>query len=80
VALLHCEHQLGGAWAYAPGRWETSDGHVPVRIVWATFMALRLGRARDVLDTARGIGLAMGGEDAGKNIETAFDEAYPGDG
>jgi hypothetical protein len=78
VALFHCEDRLGGSWVHAPGRWATSDGCVPARIVWAYFSALSMGRAVDAITTARGIGLAFGGGDEGARARSAiFDEAYP---
>jgi hypothetical protein len=80
VALLHCEQRLGASWVYAPGRWDTADGCVPVRIAWATFTALAMGRALDALTTARGIGLALGSGDAApRAVEDAFRESYPGE-
>lgn len=87
VALLHCEQRFGGAWVYAPGRWRdgmgdagTLDGCVPVRVVWAYFAAIQMGRAVDVIDTARGIGLAFGGKeesDATRVRTETFNEAFP---
>ena len=78
VALLHCELRLGAQFIYAPGRWDTADGCVPVRVVWAYFAALTMGQALDALTTARGIGLAFGSEDAGAKARlAAFDDAYP---
>ena len=78
VALAHCEARLGAAWVYAPGRWPTADGCVPVRVAWATFQFLGMHRAMDALVTARGIGLAFGTEDAGRRaISQAVDEAFP---
>ena len=78
MAFLHCEQQLGGAWVHAPSRWATSDGCVPVRVVWVYFRTLRMARARHALDTARGIGLAFGSKDDGHRAATAaFDDAFP---
>lgn len=78
VALLHCELRFGAQFIYAPGRWDTEDGCVPVRVVWAYFAALTMGHALDALTTARGIGLAFGSEEAGERARTAaVDEAYP---
>ena len=78
VALLHCELRLGASFAYAPARWKTVDGGVPVRIVWAYFAALSLVRATDALDTARGIGIAFGGDEGIRSAaDTAIDQAYP---
>ena len=79
VALLHCELRYGAAWVYAPGRWPTVDGCVPVRVVWAYFAALAMGRAIDAIDTARGIGLAFAGDESGERLITGvFDDAFPG--
>jgi hypothetical protein len=79
VALFHVEDRLGGSWVHAPGRWDTSDGCAPVRIVWAYFSALSMGRAVDAITTARGIGLAFGSADAegARARSEIFDEAYP---
>jgi hypothetical protein len=79
VALLHCELHpaLGAAWIHQPGRWETTDGCVPVRIVWAYFRAIRMQRALFALDTARGIGLAFAGEEGARVFDAALDEAFP---
>jgi hypothetical protein len=78
VAFLHCEHALGSGWVYAPGRWPTADGCVPVYLVFPYFNALTMGRARDAIDTARGIGLAFGSEEAGDRArDAAFDDAFP---
>lgn len=80
MALFHCEEILTAAWTHAPGRWDTSDGCVPVRVVWATFRALEMARARRALDLARGIGLALGGGEEGAaahRLAVAFDEAFP---
>ncbi len=77
VALLHCEQQLGAAWVYAPGRWGTSDGCVPFRVVWCYFHALDMRRAVTALDTAHGIGLALGGENAQRSFDAASDQAFP---
>ncbi len=78
VAFIQCEQHFGPAWVYAPLRWGTSDGCVPFTVVWAYFAALAMGRARVSIDTARGIGLAFGSEDAGKRAFTAaVDEAFP---
>jgi hypothetical protein len=50
---------------------------VPVRVVWAYFAATGMGRTRDALDTARGIGLALGGKDGGAALRAAQDDAFP---
>ncbi len=78
VALLHCELRLGSAFAYAPERWQTSDGGPPVRIVWAYFGALSMARALDAIDTARGIGIALGGDKTLRSpVDQAIDDAFP---
>jgi len=70
--------RFGAAWVYAPGRWDTVDGCVPVRLVWSYFAAISMGRALDAIDTARGIGLALGSEEAGARVRKAIaDEAFP---
>lgn len=78
VALLHLELRLGASWYHAPGRWDTSDGCVPIRVVWAWFAALDMARALDALDTSHGIGLAFGADEVGRRarMET-FDAAFP---
>ena len=51
---------------------------MPVRVVWAYFRALDMGRAIDALTTARGIGLALGSEDtAQRRVEETLNAAYP---
>lgn len=78
LALLHCETSgLTGAWTFAPGRWDTADGCVPVRVVWATFAMLSAPRARNVIDTVRGIGLAFGGEKSADAFEQIQRDAFP---
>lgn len=78
VAFIHCEQHFGPGWVYAPRRWQTTDGCVPHRIVWAYFSALEMGRARTAQDTARGIGLALGSDDAGQRAwAAAYDDAFP---
>lgn len=74
---MHCEDRLGAAWVYAPGRWNTDDGCVPVRVAWARFMSLGMHRSTDAIDTARGIGLALGGEDGDGAATRAQDDAFP---
>lgn len=79
MALLHCELRFGSAFAYAPARWGTTDGGPPVRIVWAYFAAVAMGRAMDAMDTARGIGLAFT-DPAGaivSPLDAAQNEAFP---
>lgn len=83
VALIHCENHLGASWVCAPERWGaepdgTLDGCVPVRVVWARFASLQMGRAISSMDTARGIGLAFGGQNADKVCQAAIDDAFPG--
>ncbi|HEY9229345.1 MAG TPA: hypothetical protein VIP11_22040 [Gemmatimonadaceae bacterium] len=79
VAFIQCEHQLGGAWVYAPGRWDTSDGCVPVRLVWAYFRALGMARALSAMETAHGIGLAFAGADSAgvRARDETYNDAYP---
>jgi hypothetical protein len=50
---------------------------VPVRVVWAYFRAIRMQRALFALDTARGIGLALSGEDGARAFDATLDEAFP---
>lgn len=84
MALAHCEARLGAAWVCCPARWGrgpdgTLDGCVPVRVVWARFQSLAMHDAKDALETARGINLALSGEDgADVRIRTAA-EVYPSD-
>lgn len=76
VAQVHCESLFGGAWFYAPRRWETADGCVPGRVVWAYWDATHLVRARTALDTAQGINVAMAGE--GETVrDKTFERAFP---
>jgi hypothetical protein len=48
-----------------------------VRLVWAYFSALSALRAREVIDTARGIGLALGGENGAARAEAIQRDAFP---
>lgn len=84
MALFHLETTpgLGSSFIYAPGRWNTSDGCVPVRIAWAYFHALTMPQARDALLLAKGIGLAFAGDPKGgvDPVAKAFDDAYPDGG
>jgi hypothetical protein len=51
---------------------------VPIYLVFPYFNTLGMASARAALDTARGIGLAFGAEDAGQRArDNALDEAYP---
>lgn len=70
------ERAFPGAF-YAPLRWGTPDGCMPFRVCWAYFHALDMGRALEALDTARGIGLAFGGEDGRSAIDDVARTAFP---
>jgi hypothetical protein len=62
---------------YAPGRWDTDDGCVPVRLVWAYFAFIDAARAVDVIDTARGIGLVFGGDKNANAADKINVDAFP---
>lgn len=63
---------------YAPGRWNTADGCMPVQLMWVYWMALQMGQAADALATAQGIGLALGDGPQAESARTAvFATALP---
>jgi hypothetical protein len=63
---------------YAPGRWETVDGWMPVKVLWVYWQALQMGHAATALATAHGIGLAMSdGHEAARAREEALATAFP---
>jgi hypothetical protein len=56
---------------YAPGRWPTDDGCMPVQLCWVYWQALQMGQASDALATAQGIGLALGDGHQAEQARTA---------
>lgn len=77
LALIHVEHRWPSLFTPSRERWGTSDGIVPGRVVWAYWHAGHAISAREALDTAHGIGLALGSEESGGSARReAFDRAF----
>lgn len=62
---------------YAPARWTTRDGYMPVGAMWVRFQALRMHEAQQALAVARGIGVALSGEAGRAMAEQLTAEALP---
>lgn len=74
--LLHLEHHWGSGWAYAPGRWRTTDGWVAYRVVAVYWQAMAATRAMDRYHAALAarIGAAVAA-DAKAALHDALDTA-----
>lgn len=61
-ALVECEQVLGAGWVWNPGRWATGDGYVDFHTLLATMPQVKRLRAKQRIQTAQAVRMALGGD------------------
>lgn len=67
--LAECEQVMGAGWVWNPGRWATGDGYVDFHTLLATMPQVRRLAAKQRIETAQAVRMALGGESVAALIQ-----------